>query len=244
MTSSGFAGCSPRRCEAGCRSTPATVPCTPRMRRTTGKCRPPSCCHARLTTSWRPSPRAAGTSMAGQACGAGLVVDMSRYVNRVVEIDPDRRLARVEPGVVLDDLRAAAAPYGLTFGPDPSSASRCTIGGMVGNNACGSHSVAWGTTADNVDRLEVLRYDGTRLEVGDVGLTGEIRSALDAFIGRHTAVIRQRFPPFSRRVAGYALDRLLPERGGNVARALVRTEGTCVTVLEATLRLVPLPATR
>jgi FAD/FMN-containing dehydrogenase/Fe-S oxidoreductase len=191
-------------------------------------------------------PRGAGTSIAGQACGSGLILDTSRHLDRIVEIDPDRRLARVEPGVVLDDLRAAAAPYGLTFGPDPSSASRCTIGGMVGNNACGSHSVAWGTTADNVERLDVLLYDGTRLDVGPSKATAlpDRIGALDAFVGRHLALIRQRFPQFSRRVSGYALDRLLPEHGGNVARALVGTEGTCATVLHATVRLVALPAVR
>jgi len=190
-------------------------------------------------------PRGAGTSLAGQATGTGVVLDTSRYLNRIIEIDPDRRLARVEPGVVLDDLRAAAAPYGLTFGPDPSSASRCTIGGMVGNNSCGSHSVAWGTTADNVERLDVLLYDGTRLDVGHIKETAAGRIAeVDAFTRRHLALIRQRFPQFSRRVSGYALDRLLPEHGGNVAQALVGTEGTCATVLETTVRLVPLPAAR
>jgi FAD/FMN-containing dehydrogenase len=200
--------------------------------------------------------RGGGTSMAGQACTSGVIVDTSRYLDRILDIDPDTRLARVEPGVVLDDLRAAAAPYGLTFGPDPSSASRCTLGGMIGNNACGAHSVAWGTTADNVERLDVLLYDGTRLEVGattpaeldrlaaSAGRIGELYGELDAFVRRHLALIRQRFPQFSRRVSGYSLDRLTPEHGCHIARALVGSEGSLATVLGATVRLVPLPATR
>ena len=200
--------------------------------------------------------RGGGTSMAGQACGGGVVIDTSRHLTRIVEIDPDRRLARVEPGVILADLRAAAARYGLTFGPDPSSLSRCTLGGMIGNNACGSHSVAWGTTADNVERLEVLLYDGTRLDVGATagaeldrlaaagGRAGEVYARLDTLTKRNLALIRQRLPRFQRRVSGYNLDRLLPEHGHHVARALVGSEGTCATVLDATVRLVPLPAVR
>jgi FAD/FMN-containing dehydrogenase/Fe-S oxidoreductase len=200
--------------------------------------------------------RGGGTSMAGQACGAGVILDTSRYLDRIIEIDRDQRLARVEPGVICSGLKAAAAPYGLTFGPDPSSASRCTIGGMIGNNACGAHSVAWGTTADNVERLEVLLYDGTRLEVGATprpeldrlvaagGRVGELYAGLDGMTRRHLGLIRRRLPQFPRRVSGYSLDRLLPENGFHVARGLVGSEGTCATVLGATVRLVPLPAAR
>ena len=203
--------------------------------------------------------RGGGTSMAGQTCAGGVVLDTSRHLNRIVEIDPDRRLARVEPGLVLADLRAAAAPHGLTFGPDPSSLSRCTLGGMIGNNACGSHSVAWGTTADNVERLDVLCYDGTRLDVGPTprakadqaaaarpgsGPAAELHARLDGFTERHLALIRRRLAQFPRRVSGYNLDRLLPEHGRHVARALVGSEGTCATVLGATVGLVPLPAAR
>src|SRR3954469_14134861 len=111
--------------------------------------------------------RGGGTSIAGQATGTGVVLDFTRRMNRILAVDPDTRTARVQPGVVLDDLRKAAAAHGLTFGPDPSTHSRCTLGGMIGNNACGSHSVAWGTTADNVRALDVLTYRGERL-----GLTG------------------------------------------------------------------------
>ena len=200
--------------------------------------------------------RGGGTSMAGQACGDGVVLDTSRYLTRITEIDPERRLARAEPGVILDDLRAAAMPHGLTFGPDPSSHNRCTLGGMIGNNACGSHSVAWGTTADNVDALDVLRYDGTRLDVGGAsppevtrlieagGRGGELYAQLRALTEDNVALIRRRMPAFPRRVSGYSLDRLLPEHGFQVARALVGSEGTCAVVLGATVRLVPRPVAR
>lgn len=122
--------------------------------------------------------RGGGTSIAGQATGRGLVIDTSRHLRRIIEIDPGRRIARVEPGVVLDDLRSAVIPHGLTFGPDPSTHNRCTIGGMIGNNACGAHSLAWGTTADNVEDLDVLLYDGRRISVG-AGLESVQRAAGD-----------------------------------------------------------------
>jgi FAD/FMN-containing dehydrogenase/Fe-S oxidoreductase len=196
--------------------------------------------------------RGAGTGIGGQALGEGVVLDYSRHLNKVLEVDPERRIARVQPGVVLDTLRAAAAKHGLTFGPDPSTHSRCTLGGMIGNDACGPHSVAWGRTADNVVSLEVLTGDGTRLTVGPGGeLTGQpadrvsrIREKLRRLAQRNLAVLRTAFPDLPRRVSGYALDALLPENGFDVARALVGTEGTCVLLLEATVRLVPAPAAR
>jgi len=188
--------------------------------------------------------RGAGTSVGGQACGDGVVLDFSRHMNRILDIDPQARTARVQPGVVLDALRAAAAPHGLTFGPDPSTHARCTLGGMIGNNACGAHSVAWGTTADNVVALEVLLTDGTRLEVTDTADAGPLTERLHDFTRRHLATLRTGFPQFGRRVSGYALDALLPERGRQLARALVGTEGTCVTLLSATVRLVEAPAAR
>ncbi|MEU0508066.1 MULTISPECIES: FAD-binding and (Fe-S)-binding domain-containing protein [unclassified Amycolatopsis] len=188
--------------------------------------------------------RGAGTSIGGQALGEGVVVDYSRHLNRVLEIDPEAGTARVQPGVVLDALRAAAAPHGLTFGPDPSTHSRCTIGGMVGNDACGSHSVAWGRTADNVVALDVLTADGTRLAIGeslpdDPRVAESKQLALD-----NLALLRTSFPSIPRRVSGYALDQLLPENGTNLVRALVGTEGTCVLLTEITVRLVPAPAAR
>ncbi|MGW9478860.1 FAD-binding and (Fe-S)-binding domain-containing protein [Saccharomonospora azurea] len=196
--------------------------------------------------------RGAGTGIGGQALGQGIVLDYSRHLNRVLEIDPERRVARVQPGVVLDTLRAAAARHGLTFGPDPSTHSRCTLGGMLGNDACGSHSVAWGRTADNVVSLDVVTGDGARLTVGPgdriVGdpahRANEIRDALHDLAQRHLAVLRTGFPALPRRVSGYALDNLLPENGTDLARALVGTEGTCVLITEATVRLVPSPPAR
>ena len=202
------------------------------------------------------TPRGGGTSIAGNAIGAGLVIDTSRYLTAIEEIDPQARTARVQPGTILDDLRAAAAPHGLTFGPDPSTHSRCTIGGMIGNNSCGSHSVAWGTTADNVESLDVLLHNGTRMTVGATSREEmERRAALPTREGRVYAALlgltttymgdlRTGMPEFSRRVSGYSLDRLLPEKGGHIARALTGTEGSCVTVLGATVRLVEAPAAR
>jgi FAD/FMN-containing dehydrogenase/Fe-S oxidoreductase len=185
------------------------------------------------------TPRGGGTSVAGNAIGGGVVVDTSRHFNELEHLDPQTRTARVQPGLVLDRLRGEAARHRLTFGPDPSTHSRCTLGGMIGNNACGSHSVIWGKTSENVDTLDVLRYDGTRQTVG-AGADGLLRELADA----NLALIRQKFGRFVRQVSGYALDELLPERGRNVARALVGTEGTCVTVLGATVRLVEVPAAR
>jgi FAD/FMN-containing dehydrogenase/Fe-S oxidoreductase len=190
------------------------------------------------------TPRGGGTSVAGNAIGGGLVMDTSRHVNALVDLDPPSRTAIVQPGLVLDRLRAAAAPHGLTFGPDPSTHSRCTLGGMIGNNACGSHSVRWGKTSDNVESLDVLRADGTRLTVGAGDLGGDTGKALRDLVDGNLAVIRQRFGRLVRQVSGYPLDELLPERGHHVARSLVGTEGTCATVLGATVRLVEAPKAR
>lgn len=200
--------------------------------------------------------RGGGTSLAGQCCNTAVVVDYSKYMNRVLEIDPGRRCARVEPGCVLDDLRDAAERHHLTFGPDPSTHDHNTLGGMLGNNSCGVHSVMAGRTADNVRALEILTYDGLRMHVGPTGedelraiiaaggRRGEIYAALDALRQRYADLVRQRYPKIPRRVSGYNLDNLLPENGFNVARALVGSEGTCVTILEATLDLVPSPPHR
>ena len=188
--------------------------------------------------------RGAGTSIGGQALGRGVVIDYSRHLNRVLEVDPRARTARVQPGVVLDALRAAAAPHGLTFGPDPSTHSRCTLGGMVGNDACGSHSVAWGRTADNVLELQVLTADGASLTIGP-SLPDDPRAAASRQLALdNLALLRTAFPTIPRRVSGYALDQLLPENGTNLLRALVGTEGTCVLLTEITVRLVPAPAAR
>src|SRR5436305_677432 len=200
--------------------------------------------------------RGGGTSLAGQACNTAVVLDFSRHMAGVLDLDPERRSARVLPGTVLDDLRAAAAPHGLTFGPDPATHAWCTLGGMIGNNSCGAHSLTTGRTSDNVEALAVLTYDGLRLAVGATpedelarlarsgGRRGEIYRRLRDLRDRTADLVRARFPRLPRRVSGFNLDDLLPERGCHVARALTGSEGTCVTILEATVRLVPRPAAR
>ncbi|MFF2535456.1 FAD-binding and (Fe-S)-binding domain-containing protein [Streptomyces cyaneofuscatus] len=189
-------------------------------------------------------PRGGGTSIAGQATGTGLVLDLTRHLRSILALDPAARTATVQPGVILDDLRAAAAPHGLTFGPDPSTHSRCTLGGMIGNNSCGAHSVAWGTTADNVRALEVVRYGGEalRLEQGRVLGPHGVRELIDA----HLALLRTGYPDLPRRISGYALDALLPEHPGgpDPVRAFCGSEGTLAVVTEATVRLVEAPRAR
>jgi FAD/FMN-containing dehydrogenase/Fe-S oxidoreductase len=200
--------------------------------------------------------RGAGTSLAGQCCNVAVVIDLSRHLSGVLAIDPERRLAWVRPGTVLDDLRGQALRHGLTFGPDPATHGWCTVGGMIGNNSCGVHSLTTGRTSDNVEELEILTYDGLRLRVGATpereidrivragGRRGEIYRRLRELRDRYGNLIRERFPRLSRRVSGFNLDDLLPERGFHVARALAGTEGTCVTFLEATVRLSPAPKSR
>src|SRR5436305_10588020 len=197
--------------------------------------------------------RGGGTGLAGQTTHVAVVMDFSKYLNRVLEIDPDRRLARVEPGLILDHLRAPAQErHGLTYGPDPSTHTHCTLGGMIGNNSCGTHSVMsefhgpGPLTADQVVELEVLTYRGARLRVGR-GLDGvppDIAAKLEDLAARYGDRVRERYPQIPRRVSGYNLDQLLPEKGFNVAGALVGTECTCVTVLEATVELIPSPKVR
>jgi FAD/FMN-containing dehydrogenase/Fe-S oxidoreductase len=239
--------------------------------------------------------RGGGTSLAGQCCNVAVVLDFTRYMGTILDIDPARRIARVQPGVVLDHLRNAAEKYHLTFAPDPASHDRCTIGGMIGNNSCGVHSVMAGKTDDNIESLEVVLYDGTRLRVGadkiepcgdssdHVGTDAFVRpasptdpcgdsrlrlssgpgssgrsafpdhsqtraaqlhSSLKQIAEQYGDLIRRQFPNIPRRVSGYNLNYLLPENGFHIARALVGTEGTCATVLEATCRLVESPPQR
>jgi FAD/FMN-containing dehydrogenase/Fe-S oxidoreductase len=191
-------------------------------------------------------PRGGGTSIAGQATGTGVVLDFTRHMNRILALDPRARTAVVQPGVICDDLRAAAAPHGLTFGPDPSTHSRCTLGGMIGNNSCGAHSVAWGTTADNVTGLDVLTYRGERARLSRCGpgVPTALRTAVEDLLAGELALLRTGFPDLPRRISGYALDELLPERGRDWPRAFTGSEGTLGVLTEATVRLVRAPAAR
>ncbi len=204
--------------------------------------------------------RGCGTSLSGETVNRAVVIDVSRHLDAIGEVDVEARTVTVEPGAINEQVNRRTGPHGLVFGPDPSTHSRCTIGGNVGNNSCGIHSLQsqlYGPgprTADNVAALEVLTHDGARFWVGvgeeerleeivaAGGRKGELYAALRALRDRHADAIRAGYPPVERlprRVSGYNLDELLPERGFNVARALVGTEGTCVTVLRATLLLTP-----
>ncbi|WP_443076453.1 FAD-binding and (Fe-S)-binding domain-containing protein [Streptomyces sp. TRM 70361] len=191
-------------------------------------------------------PRGGGTSIAGQATGTGVVLDFTRHMTAVESVDPATRTAVVQPGVVLDDLCRAAGAHGLTFGPDPSTHSRCTLGGMIGNNSCGSHSVAWGTTADNVEALDVLTYGGerARLAPGGDGVPERLRAGARALVDGELALLRTGFPELPRRISGYALDALLPEHGRDWARAFIGSEGTLGVLTSATVKLVERPGAR
>ena len=200
--------------------------------------------------------RGGGTSLAGQGCNVAVVLDFTKYMAEILEIDPVRRIARVQSGVVLDRLRNAAEKHHLTFGPDPATHDRCTLGGMIGNNSCGVHSVMAGKTDDNIEELDILTYDGVRMKVGQTsdaeiekivgegGRRSEIYAGLKRLRDTYSDLIRKRYPNIPRRVSGYNLNYLLPENGFHVARALVGSEGTCVTVLEASCRLVESPPER
>jgi FAD/FMN-containing dehydrogenase/Fe-S oxidoreductase len=197
-------------------------------------------------------PRGGGTSLAGQSCNVAVILDFSKYLHRILSIDAGARLARVQPGLILDHLREPAeAEHQLTFGPDPSTHDHCTFGGMIGNNSCGVRSVMaqfmgpGPRMSHNVHELEVLLYDGRRLRVGK-GTSGdsEIDARLTDLRDRYADLIRERYPDIPRRVSGYNLDDLLPEKGFNVAAALTGTEGTCMTILEATVHLIPSPKHR
>lgn len=180
--------------------------------------------------------RGGGTSIAGNSIGPGLVLDLSRYYNKILDLDVEARRARVQPGVVLSTLQELSAPHGLRFGPDPSTSTRATIGGMIGNNACGPHAVAWGKTAENVLSLDVVDGKGHRFTAGQ---GANQYSQLDAWVDRNLGLIRPHFGRFSRQVSGYSLEHLLPENGRDLAKFLVGSEGSLATVLEADLRLVP-----
>ncbi|GIH15254.1 FAD-binding and (Fe-S)-binding domain-containing protein [Rugosimonospora africana] len=195
--------------------------------------------------------RGGGTGLAGQTVNEAVCFDFSKYLNEIVELDRDRRQARVQPGVICDQLRAAAGEHGLTFGPDPATHDHATIGGMVGNNSCGTHSLVAGKTVDNVDELEVVTYDGVRMRVGATdeaeleriiaagGRRGAIYAGMRHIRDTYADVIRSGMPDIPRRVSGYNLDQLLPENGFQVARALVGSESTLALTLQARCRLIP-----
>lgn len=193
--------------------------------------------------------RGGGTGLAGQTCNTAVVIDASKYCNRIVDIDWDAETAIVEPGIVLDELQEVVNPKNLRFGPDPSTHSRCTLGGMIGNNSCGVHSLAYGRTVDNVKALEIMTYDGLRMTVGETspeefdriqaegGRKADIYRQLKQIAEANADRIRHVYPDIPRRVSGFNLNQLLPENTFNVGRALVGTESTCVTVLRAHLNL-------
>jgi FAD/FMN-containing dehydrogenase/Fe-S oxidoreductase len=193
--------------------------------------------------------RGGGTSLGGQTCNVAVVIDFSKYMNRLLAVDPERRVARVQPGLVGMELRKATAAYGLTWAPDPATFEYCTLGGMIVNNSCGVHSTMLGMegrSSDSVEELEILTYRGERLHVGrgEEGLPPQLRERLVALRDRYGDLVRERYPRIPRRVSGYNLDDLLPEKGFHVARALSGTEGTCALVLEAKVRLVDWPPAR
>ncbi len=203
--------------------------------------------------------RGGGTSLAGQCCNVAVLMDFTKCMNRVIEIDPEQKLARVQPGCVLDELREAASKYQLTFGPDPATHSHCALGGMLGNNSCGIHSLLAGKygfgmrTSDNTAELDIATYDGERMRVKETspvdleriiqagGAQGNIYAKLRDLPDKYAEQLRNHYPKLPRRVSGYNLDELLPEHKFNVARSLVGSEGTLVTILEATMHLVPKP---
>jgi FAD/FMN-containing dehydrogenase/Fe-S oxidoreductase len=200
--------------------------------------------------------RGGGTSLAGQCCNIGVVMDFSKYLNKILEIEPFEKYARIQPGLVLDTLRHEANKWELTYGPDPATHNHCTLGGMIGNNSCGIHALMAGKTEENIEELDVITYDGLRMRVGKTsdeeldqiihegGRRGEIYAAMKRIRDRYGDLVRQRYPKIPRRVSGYNLNELLPENGFHVARALVGTESTCCIWLEAKVRLVWNPPAR
>ena len=199
-------------------------------------------------------PRGAGTSLAGQTIGRAVVLDMSRYMRGIVALDAESQTARVQPGVVQDDLNKAAGRHRLMFAPDTSTSNRATIGGMIGNNSCGSRSARYGMTIDHIESLDVMLSDGSRATLGaadaaDVSrravgdsLTARLYREVPRLVAAHETAIRRDFPPFWRKSGGYRLERMLAERGPfNLANLVVGSEGTLAIVVEANVKLVPQP---
>ena len=196
--------------------------------------------------------RGGGTGLAGQTCNNAIIIDWSKYLNRILELNPQGRYAVVEPGVICDQVVDAARPHNLTYAPQPATHSRCVFGGMLGNNSCGAHAQMGGKAVDNTEDMEVLLYDGSRMNVGWMtddnlqqkiragGREGDIYAKLLSLRNRYASEIEKRFPKIPRRVSGYNLDQLIPGEDGrfNLARALVGSEGTCVAILNAKVRLI------
>ncbi|MCA1217143.1 FAD-binding and (Fe-S)-binding domain-containing protein [Streptomyces sp. 8L] len=199
------------------------------------------------------TPRGAATSLAGQTVGPGLVLDLSRHMNRIIEIDPEARTALVEAGVVQDQLNRAAAPMGLMFGPDTSTSNRATIGGMIGNNSAGSGSIRYGMTIDHVRSLDVVLADGSRTRLEPVEeaewarraalptLEGDIHRRFPELVRDNASAIAEGFPEYWRRAGGYRLDRAAGQAPPDLARFVVGSEGTLVLVTRALVDLVPKP---
>lgn len=191
---------------------------------------------------WSIISRGGGTSVAGNAIGTGLIIDTSRYFNRILDIDGDNRTATVEPGVVCDALRDAVAEHGLTYGPDPSTHSRCTIGGMVANNACGSHSVAYGTAAENLVSVTIMLANGEEVTFGSNGVSDEdIDKQMHQLVDAHANLIDAELGRFPRQVSGYGLHYLLDKHGFDAAKAIAGTEGTVGVITKMTVKLVEVP---
>lgn len=190
--------------------------------------------------------RGGGTSLAGQCCNTAVVLDWSKYCDAVVSVDTRARTAVVEPGIALDRLNERLRPHGLMVGPKPSTHVSCTLGGMIGNNSCGSTAQAYGKMVDSVRRLEILTYAGDRMWVGPgmQGLSDTLRDGLTSIVDRYADDIRKNYPDIPRRVSGYNLDSLLPERNPDAAQLLVGSESTLVTVLRADIALFPRPAAK
>lgn len=182
--------------------------------------------------------RGAGTSCAGNAVGEGLVIDVARHLNQIGRIDPDARTAVVQPGMVQQALQVAARPHGLRFGPDPSTATRCTIGGMIGNNACGPRALGYGRSSDNVVSLQVLTGTGELVTLGEGSTDAGPLPPLRELVAANLGTIRTEFGHFSRQVSGYSLEHLLPEKGFATGRFFSGTEGTLGIITQATVRLV------
>lgn len=196
--------------------------------------------------------RGGGTSLAGQCCNVAVVMDWSKYLHHIVELNPQQKYARVEPGTICDTLRNAARKHTLTWGPDPATHDHCTFGGMLGNNSCGVHAQMAGKAGENVLSMDIALYDGTQMTVGPMnehqlnakiakgGREGSIYAQLKSLRDRYGKLVQEKYPPIPRRVSGYNLDHLLPDENGrfNIAQALVGSESTCVTILEAQVRLI------